>query len=191
MMKTILAIDPGLSTLGWSLMTDGIIISVEDTGMIMATKEISRVAYRDVTDEHGKRLIALKHINDNIDSLLTNNDIHCVVIEDAFYNPRFPNAYGALVQVIHAITWVSYHKHKLKTILVPTRLAKQEVTGSGGSGKLSVEDGIYKLDDLIIKKDVLMNEHIADAIAVGYTLIKKDYKIIKKKKTKKKKTARK
>ena len=186
-MNNILAFDPGLSTLGWAYLTikKGKVVVLE-TGMILATKHTSRVLYRERNELYGKRLISLEYIHDAIDDLIKHRQVDVVAVEDAFFNPFRPNAYSALIQVIHTIMWVSYKLHDLKTFTVPTKIAKMHVK-SGASGKVDIAKGIHKQKDLVITRGVDLNEHIADAIAVGYGLVKNNFHIETKKKKKKRK----
>ncbi len=181
-MKTILAVDPSLSNLGYAIIThdeESNMITTVTTGMIHANQYAAHVINKEVFTRHTKRLVALNIIKKEIEKLIVKHEVDVIAIEDAFFNPRFPNALVALVQVTHTVVWVAFKKYDIQSYRVPTKIAKKCVTGTGGSGKTSVEEGIYKLDDLIMSDELLMTEHIADAVAVGYALIKKDYKVQK------------
>ena len=184
----ILTFDPGLTTLGWAYLTaEDDVVTVVETGTILATKHTSRVKYRTRNELYGKRLISLEYINNAVEELILSKDVDIIAIEAAFFNPKRPNAYHALVQVIHTISWVAYHSHKLKTYEVPTKIAKMHIS-SGDSKKVDISKGIHLQEDLIITRGLILNEHIADAIAVGYGLIKNNFNVeTKKKKTKHKK----
>ena len=177
-MKTILAVDPAVSHLGWAILTDHEdgTVSVVDTGMIEASKYASRAINREACERHSKRMISLNIISVEIDKLIIKYNPFCIAIEDAFA-ARFIHALIALVQVITTISWLGFNTYGLVSYRVPTKIAKKEVTGSGGKGKLAVEECIF--NKMNIPEDLLITEHIADAIAVGYALIKKDYKIQK------------
>lgn len=186
--ETILAIDPGLSSLGWAVLeTHAKKIKVTHTGVIKANKHASRVKYRELTQLHGQRLISLEYLNDHVDDLIREYNVTSVAIEDAFMNIKFPNAYSALVQVIHTISWLAYNTHKIRTFVVPTKVAKLSLAGSGSSGKINVLESIHTQDDLVVNKSLEIDEHIADAIAVGYAIIKHNFILPKKHKKGKRK----
>lgn len=182
----ILSIDPGLSELGWCyLVEEGGTVVVKETGLVLATKHTSRVAYRDHNELYGKRLMSLDFIHDAVNKLITDRDVDVVATEAAFFNPKRPNAYRALIQVIHVISWVAYKEHKLRTYEVPTKIAKMHIS-SGESKKIDISKGIHLQEDLVITQGLFLNEHIADAIAVGYGLIKNNFNVETQKKKKKK-----
>ena len=91
--------------------------------------------------------------------------------EDAFYNPRTPNAFISLKSCINSIKRVLYTYRK-KLNLIATKLAKATVI-KATANKNDMMSAITKLPDLVIEKDVTdIVEHEADAIGIAYTLYK-------------------
>ena len=183
----ILAIDPGLTFMGWAVLKDDGMIEVVKTGMVLSSKHVSRVKYRDSVDNYGKRTVSLDFMMNAITELIRENSIDILAIEGSFYNARTPSVYGSMMQILGVIMLTTYKEFKLRVWVVPTKIAKKWIAGDGGSSKMSVKDAIMYKDDINIPDDIELTEHILDAIAVGYALIKNDYKIPDKKKKKKRK----
>jgi Holliday junction resolvasome RuvABC endonuclease subunit len=98
-----------------------------------------------------------------------------IASEDAFYNPRTPNAFISLKGCINSIKRVLY-KYEKTLFLIAPKLAKAAVC-TGTANKEIIQETINRLPDLKIKntKEMpLMNmvEHEADSIAIGYAFIK-------------------
>lgn len=91
--------------------------------------------------------------------------------EDAFYNPRTPNAFISLKSCINSIKRVLYTYRKKLNLIAP-KLAKATVI-KATANKNDMMSAITKLPDLVIEKDVTdIVEHEADAIGIAYTLYK-------------------
>ena len=91
--------------------------------------------------------------------------------EDAFYNPRTPNAFISLKSCINSIKRVLYDYRKKLNLIAP-KLAKATVI-KATANKNDMMSAITKLPDLVIEKDVTdIVEHEADAIGIAYTLYK-------------------
>ena len=91
--------------------------------------------------------------------------------EDAFYNPRTPNAFISLKSCINSIKRVLYTYRKKLNLIAP-KLAKATVI-KATANKNDMMSAITKLPDLVIEKDVTdIVEHESDAIGIAYTLYK-------------------
>ena len=171
----LLSIDPGLSQLGWSVsdykLTTGKLV-VHRFGGISATKLVNRADRKDEVRQFGKRVVSLNIIRSSILNLIEEYKPDYLVIEDAFYNPQFPNAYVALVQVITTIELLGYRKYNKVLFKIPPRSAKLAISGFGGSGKLNIQSAILTSDKIEFKQKRQtegLTEHEADAIAIGWT----------------------
>ena len=177
--RRVFAIDPGTTTCGWSLLEYNIEdgnVTVLKTGIISSRKVVVRAAMRDKVAVFGKTILVLEILRKKIHELLISSKPDYVVIEDAFFNPKRPSAYAILLQCIVTIRRLIYTEYEMPLYTVPTRVAKQTMTGNGGDKKECIQDKIIKRDDIIFKNDKLKYSLIvdeADSIAVGYHFCKK------------------
>lgn len=174
--KTIrqLNIDPALSHLGWSItdfdITQGT-MSVYRFGTLEATKEVSKVAYREQVELYTKRMITLKMIRDHIKVLMDEFQPDFVITEDAFFGMRRPSAFSALIECISTIEFFLMNEYQKRVYKVAPRSAKQCMTGSGSASKDPIQQAIMVRDDIIFKQKKQaekLGEHEADSISVGY-----------------------
>lgn len=188
----IAAFDPALSVCGWAIMdlilvdqkTNKIKIVVTSHGTIKAAMKANRVAYREDTNKYGKTIISLSLLRDSVAILVRNNKPKHIAIEDAFFNPKRPNAFASLIQCIVTIAIACKDKFSIPTYRVPTRTAKQTLTGSGGFNKVDVHTAVLNSDIIEFKeltknnKQPQLTPHESDAIAVGYHFLLKIYPVI-------------
>jgi len=98
-----------------------------------------------------------------------------VACEDAFYNPRTPNAYASLKSCILSFKRVLYYR-KQNLYLIAPKQAKA-IVYEGTASKEAVQSAILKLPDFKVRDTkenpaVEMVEHEADALAIMYTFKK-------------------
>ena len=173
----ILSIDPGIHHTGWSISsTDATLqkLTVSTWGEIQAS-DIAKREFKSDVKLYGS-LISLFCYEAEIQSLMEKYTPDFVVSEDAFYNPRMPNAFLSLKLCINAIQRILF-KHHRKLYTIPPTVAKQAVYGKGTANKSAVQESIQILDDLVIKTTKAhpissMVEHEADSIAIGYAFFK-------------------
>lgn len=171
----ILAFDPGLSLSGWNVGlydTTAKVYRVLKFGMLTPNKSI------DTTDTHvdyvkyGSRVMTLQELRNQVRALMNEYHPDVVVSEDAFYNPKRPSAYSALVQWLTAVDLMLHDEYaKVLFKLAPTA-AKQIVSGFGGADKLGVQHAVLHREDIVFKSkhaDENLTEHICDSIGIGYT----------------------
>lgn len=174
----ILSIDPGLTNTGWAITkynrkTDTAVVTQFD---IIQAKKIAHKTMRGDNEEY-PTIIPVIVYEQLIDEILRTYEPDYITSEDAFYNPKRPNAYISLSLCLHAIERVLY-THRKSLYRIAPRSIKQVASGSGDSGKIAMQEAVLHLDNVTIKDRKIkpvseMVEHEADAIAVGYTFIKK------------------
>lgn len=174
----ILAIDPGLTNTGWALMecdpSCGALV-ITRTGEFHPGPTAEHADYRESVNNFTKRTISLKLLRERMNSILIETQPDHVVAEGIFFNPMRPQAHEALAMWHCVVRLACLDVLNKKLDVVPTKIAKKELTGSGGNGKLTVQQSIIMNDDITFKNASLertMSEHVADAIAVGYAFMK-------------------
>lgn len=172
----IMAIDPGLNALGVSL---GYYYNQKNKFII---QEYMTIHSNDQAKKEKRadfkmygNLISLFTCEEAIHSLMEKWEPEFIVSEDAFYNPRMPNAFLSLKLCINAIQRVLYQYNKVLYRIPPT-VIKQTIFGNGMASKAAVQEGIMNHDDIGFKeaKKKHVNrliEHEADSIAIGYAFI--------------------
>ena len=178
MKKTIrvLGIDPGLTNTGYNITAydpverKSIVVA---RGIINATTiaKKRRQEYKDFGN-----IISLFVYEKEIQELMDEYKPDYVACEDAFYNPRTPNAFLSLKLCITSIRRVLYSLYNKQLYLISPCSAKLAVYGKGGANKEAVQESILHLDNLHIKNTKQnpinkMVEHEADSIAISYAFI--------------------
>jgi Holliday junction resolvasome RuvABC endonuclease subunit len=169
----VLCFDPALSCAGWGVIDFNPEKNkpvVTRFGSIKPAVDAAKVLHRDEVAQFGKRLITLGLLEEQVVLLMNEFLPDYIVVEDIFYNPKRPNAYAALLQWICVVDILCKVRFGKRVYKVPTRSAKQYVTGSGGALKISVRQAI--LDDTNVefkqkKQAENLSDHEADALAVG------------------------
>ena len=169
----ILSFDPGLSFSGWAYsVTDDKLFSVQQCGLLTPNKTVDHKEHRQEVQVYGKRIITLSLLRDMIRNLMNKYQPDVVVSEDAFFNPRMPGAYEALIQWILTVSFILRDEYLRPLNKIPPKLVKKYISGIGTADKEGVKKAIaqhtdIRLDDEIDVKDLV--EHEGDAIAIGYT----------------------
>jgi Holliday junction resolvasome RuvABC endonuclease subunit len=171
----VLAFDPGLESLGWSVLDlkpDGKII-IPKSGRLSPNGIAAKVNMKEQVNNYGKRLIALSVLENMVETLCNEYHPEYITAEDAFYNPGTPNAYLALSQTLLMIELVLKNKFLCKLHRIPPKRVKMIFTGSGTSGKTSIQDQILNNENIELKHKHVedMTTHESDAIAVGCAFI--------------------
>lgn len=171
----ILSFDPGLSFSGWaySKVDDkNSTFTVENFGMITPNKTVDHKSHRDDVSVYGKRIITLSLLRDMMRELLNQYNPDIVASEDAFFNPRRPGAYEALIHWILTVSLLLRDEYQKPLYKIPPKLVKKFISGIGTSNKEGVQEAIFKHKDILFSselKDITLTEHEGDAIAIGYT----------------------
>lgn len=171
--QTILALDPGLSKMGWALLElKKKKINVLKVGTIETKKVTTRVAYKRLNQKYGNRIITLLKLEKNLFKIMQEYQPDHFAIEDAFFNSRFASAFSALVQVMLVTTRLVFKLFHKTVHKIPTKSAKKALCGHGGDSKAPIKKAIQKNKNIKLNITVdELTEHEADAIAVGYGFI--------------------
>ena len=173
----ILSFDPGLTKAGWSFSeydTTSRIYTVIKFGTITPNTTAAKALNRDAVNIFGKRVIALRILREAVDLLVKQYKPDFIATEDAFYNPRTPNAYGSLLTWIVTVENFMYSEFKMPIYRIAPKLAKHNISGDGTSGKLSVQDAVVNHSNIKFRANLPvldMCEHEADSIAIGWSFV--------------------
>lgn len=174
----ILNFDPALSHAGWSVVdfddTTGK-LTVMKFGHICPNKIASRANMRPMVEQFGTRLISLVTLRASVEALIKEHNPDYIVVEDAFFNSKFPNACMALLQWITTVELLAYQQFNMPIYRIAARAAKHDINGMGDSSKDNVQKAVLNHENIMFanlenKRDELaaMDEHEADSIAIGY-----------------------
>lgn len=180
----VLAIDPGLTNTGWSLLEYDIKsgkIVVSRLGDFHPAPTAEKTIYRDQVNKFSKRTISLKLLRESFQKIFLETKPQYVAIEDIFFNPTRPMAHAALAMWHCVARLAALDVLNEPVEIVPTKIAKQAITGRGDNGKFSVQQAIITNKDISFKAGLesQMNEHCADSVAVGYAFITRNIDRIK------------
>lgn len=172
-MVSILSFDPGLTNTGWAYSEfEKDILVVKDFNIVFPNKDVDKVCMRQQVGEFGRRVVTLEILRNLIDELYIKYQPQYIVSENAFYNPRRPNAFGALLQWITCTELHLFYNYKKPLYKIPPKSVKYIASGSGESGKLSMEEAILHHKKISLPKGrTEVQEHESDAIAIGYSFM--------------------
>jgi len=169
----ILSFDPGLSYSGWAYTNaDHGIFSVEQCGLLTPNKTVDHKEHRDEVELYGRRIITLALLRVMVRDLINRFHPDIVVSEDAFFNPRRPGAYEALIQWILTVSFILRDEFQLPLYRIPPKLVKKYISGMGTADKEGVKKAVAEHKDIRLSPDINIDnlmEHEGDAIAIGYT----------------------
>jgi Holliday junction resolvasome RuvABC endonuclease subunit len=176
----ILCLDPGLGVSGYAAIDirSDQILSIHRFGEILPNRVAESAAKRDEVNIYGKRIIALTTLQDKVRDLMLEFVPDYIACEAAFYNPKRPNAYVALVQWINTVELLLYREFNKTIYMVPTRSAKQCIFNNGNATKINIQEAILSTQEITFKQKQQINslsEHSSDAIAVGFFFWKQIY----------------
>lgn len=170
----ILSFDPAITVAGWAvsdydLTTGGFM--VRRFGNLLPSKIVSHADKRDLVETFGRKIIALDVLSDMVIQLMDEHKPDFVVLENAFINGRFPNAFISLVSWISTIEMLLYKKYGKPTYRLAPKQAKRIISGDGTSDKLNIQNAVLANERITFKQKrqmVTLDEHEADAISIGY-----------------------
>lgn len=170
---TILSFDPGLSFSGWAYThaRDGL-FSVQQCGLLTPSKTVDHKEHREEVEIYGRRIITLALLRNMVRELMTRFSPDLVVSEDAFFNPRRPGAYEALIQWILTVSFVLRDEYQRPLYRIPPKLVKKYISGMGTADKEGVKKAVAQHKDIQLSPEIIIDnlvEHEGDAIAIGYT----------------------
>ena len=179
-MTRFLAIDPGSTKAGIAKFTinnnTDSIIDIE-AGTLNLDSDLHDTMLS--SEMHGDKIVRLMKLEYRMLELLNNIHPDAIVCESAFYNPRTPNAYASLTEVIFLLkrATINYNPNIKFSTLSPKTV--KEAIGSmklTDKGKDPIKEAIIKIPEvynLIYKYINNLDNHAIDAIAIGYTFFKK------------------
>lgn len=167
---TILAIDPGIQHLGWSIHQydlDAKVDHILTFGLLEARKQAKK-EYKSEFTEFAD-VLPLNIVTREILALCQKYQPAYASCERAFMG-RFPTSFASLSLCISAIRQALYQYNKLKLYLVSPTEAKAAVS-KGTANKEAVQYAVSHLEDIKLPDCDIenMSEHEADSVAIGYT----------------------
>lgn len=168
----IVGIDPGSETLGVCLLFFNV-VTMQITRILPRTYIGSRLpAEPMLCILHSDRVSRIKSHENNLLSLMIEHNPVAIASEAPFYNPRRPNAYGALVEVICAIrNAVIQYSDTVKLYHIPPSNVKRAIGAKGNADKDIVKYHVGCIPEIVNNLIVplsLLDEHSVDAMAVAY-----------------------
>lgn len=170
----IMSIDPG-SNLGISILhVDSNLLTINNINPMTILRDIKIYNDPNVCSA-SDRYTRLKRQYEIITSLLYQHRPSYIVSEAPFYNPRMPNAFSALVEVMHVIrTAVNDFDPYLTLDTIDPSSVKKCIGANGISSKDAVKLALLQHTELYpLVHDIFnyLDEHAIDSIAVGYCLL--------------------
>lgn len=180
----IIGIDPGLSNTGVSVFTidyaTGKILSIFAFTIVNDKLPDRTNLDPEIVIE---RTIKLYKLRDGIEWVLATYNPAYVVCEAPFYNRFMPMAFGALLEVVGMVhsailQWnnnVGFHT--VAPLLVKKLINTKAVKNDTLKGKELVKKAVFEIPEIMNVLEVpldSLSEHAIDAIAVGYSLFKKE-----------------
>lgn len=176
----VLGIDPGSQFLGVAVIeydiTTGAIIS-SSSQTFQADKLEHKAKW--VITLHGDRIARILAHKRNLIEVFNEYQPVRIACESPFYNPRRPNAYGALMEVLSAIRMavIEWSQWVGLDLIDPPTVKK--AIGAGGAAKKEemMVKMLLKSDELKHSKEISsLDEHSIDALAVAYHCYKQTIK---------------
>lgn len=171
----ILAFDPGIGNTGWSLLegnTANKAMVILKMGELHPGPVADRAANREMVERFDKRTISLSLLSEYMTELIQTLRPDFVCCEDIYISMAHPTAVTSLAMWVGVAKYTAY-KNGLRLTIIPTKICKKAITGSGGNGKLSVQASVLTNPNLSFKHEDdyrQMTEHEADSIAVAVAL---------------------
>lgn len=121
---------------------------------------------------HNDRVSRIKAHEDNLVSIYTQHSPIAIVSEAPFYNPRRPNAYGVLVEVICAIrNSIIHYSDTMCFYQVDPASVKRAIGAKGNADKDAVKYHMGLIAEVAGALETplcALDEHSVDATAVAY-----------------------
>lgn len=174
----IVGIDPGTTNLGLSVLSfDVLSFEIVRTEAITLCASKLPTYSKQLSLSHGDKFARIRALCDSFYNVILHYDPLSIVSESPFYNPRRPNAYGSLVEIVTNLqaTLFKFNTDKPIYFIDPSSI-KNAVGASGGAGKDPVRAGVVKLQDKIslsIELTTELDEHSIDSIAAAYAFYKR------------------
>jgi Holliday junction resolvasome RuvABC endonuclease subunit len=170
----LLAIDPGLNNIGFSLFTfSAINRSIINISASTLSTEQQLPLYSNLSYYFDERTIKLIILKEHIINILHTYHTDIIVCEAPFFYGNKPNAFRALVESISTIKQTIHDiKPLIPFIQLEPLLVKKHVKSLNIHNKTSTKDALLALNiNTFIDLNVL-DEHSIDAISIGYAFLK-------------------
>lgn len=179
-MLNILSIDPSSTSVGIAryLVNSNTydIVDISAGTLNLDTYSYDPMLFNNIHSDKTIRLVKLEY---RFIELLNEVKPDVVVCESAFFNPSRPNAFSSLTEVIFLLGSLTIkYNPNIRFITLPPKTIKEAI-GSlkiSDKGKDIVKESILKIPDiynLVYKFIDSLDNHAIDAIAIGYTFLKK------------------
>lgn len=179
----LLSIDPGLRNIGLAFHT----VDARTYKILQVSAQTFQVWKGQLPPEieietHNERLLKLLQIRTKLQITLEGFRPNIVSCEGPFYNPLFPDAYGALCAVVSTIQIeVSNYSqtagfHVFQPQEVKKAVGAAMVRNNPEEAKKAVRNALRTIPEVMVGlTDNLddLSEHAVDAIAIGYCCLKK------------------
>jgi Holliday junction resolvasome RuvABC endonuclease subunit len=168
----IVGIDPGSETLGVCILYFNV-VTIQVTEIITNTYIGSKLPISPMLSlMHGDRVSRIAAHQLNLINIYRQHNPVAVVSEAPFYNPRRPNAFGALVEVICAIrNSVINYSDTMCLYQIDPASVKRAIGAKGNADKDVVKQHIGLIPEIVNNLKIplnLLDEHSIDATAVAY-----------------------
>lgn len=172
---SIMGIDPGSTNLGvailnFDLMSKAIISTEAFT--INADRLVLNNSW--LSENYDNKTARISALRERLLDIMDYYDPVAIACESPFYNPKRPQAYGVLVEVLSMIRNVVIEHDDWKQLhLIDPSSVKQAVGAPGNASKEIMTDHVSRMMELNILRDCVLDEHSTDATAVAYCKYKR------------------
>lgn len=170
----IVGIDPGSDNVGLA------VLEIDIKLMLLVKISAKTITGRKMFDHNswevsmiGERAARIKAIKQELINFFIQERPISIACESPFFNPRRPNAYGVLVEVLTMIKQAVYEADPWRQLqLVDPPTAKKAVGAPGNADKDKMKECVIKNYGYFYHGDTPvdeLDEHSIDAIAVAYS----------------------
>ena len=167
----IIGLDPGSETLGFGTIEFDIetMQIVKSTAKTFVGSKLMRQKSWEI-ELNGERFSRINAHKENLKYLFGIHNPLQIACESPFYNPRRPNAYGVLVEVLIAIKQAVYEYSNWRSVfLIDPPTVKKAIGAPGNADKVKMKECILKMTNLCYDGNLEeIDEHSIDALAVAY-----------------------
>lgn len=126
---------------------------------------------------HGERIARIRALGHKLLKIFRKENPILIATESPFFNPRRPNAFSALVEILYEIrnALIRYSPYNTLYLIDPPNV-KMAVKAGGGADKEDVKTSLSKIQEITDTLDCKfddLDEHAIDATAVAYCLLVK------------------
>lgn len=172
----IMAIDPGLNNLGWSLIEYHSTTNQKNIlryGTIQGKTLLKN--QREMQEQFEKRHIIVWELEPLLTEMILDMKPQYIVVEEPFAH-IYIQAYVALVLVVQTIRTVARKTLGRDIYLIAPKEGKKAISNDGTSGKEAIQKAVLNNPSITIRQckqntDEQLSEHACDSIAVGIAFI--------------------